>query len=318
MSAPIAQYIGAHARAALRPETERLAAGEQPWARWTATAHDLLSLNVDRRIGDLRSPSEGSIRCDFFRANRIVPSTSAGVHRDARRSRLVRELRLEGQRRPARRRRAGTSGGGSGDDGGGDCTGFGCTASSGGRQRRYAAAASEAAAATATAGSRRSAPSVNGPVNDNSCPGVLSAANVTALKAAKSNSASLKWLYPYDATVFPGGLQPPVLQWSQSGTPDGVYLHLHSQKYDFTGCFKGSNPPQLQIPAIEWATAFAQSGGKPDPLTVQLSTISGQHRERRDQGDVDLRQGQPRGRRLLQHVRLEARPGTGRARTAPS
>ena len=67
----------------------------------------------------------------------------------------------------------------------------------------------------------------------------------------------------------------PVLQWSQTGTPDGVYLHLHSQKYDYTGCFKGSNPPQLQIPEVEWATAFAQSGGKSDPLSVQLSTITG-------------------------------------------
>ncbi len=118
-------------------------------------------------------------------------------------------------------------------------------------------------------------PPKNGPVSDNSCPGSLSAANVTALKAASANSASLKWLYPYDVTVFPGGILSPVLQWSQTGTPDGVYLHLHSQKYDYTGCFKGSNPPQLKIPELEWATAFAQSGGKPDPLTVELSTITG-------------------------------------------
>jgi hypothetical protein len=118
-------------------------------------------------------------------------------------------------------------------------------------------------------------PPSNLPVNDTSCPGSLSASNVTSLKAASSNSASLKWLYPYDATVFPGGLASPILQWSQTGTPDGVYLHLHSNKYDYTGCFKGSSPPQLKIPEIEWATAFAQSAGKGDPLTVQLSTITG-------------------------------------------
>ncbi len=118
-------------------------------------------------------------------------------------------------------------------------------------------------------------PPKNGNVTDTSCPGSLSAANVSSLKLANANSASLKWLYPYDLTVFPGGLLAPVLQWSQTGTPDGVYLHLHSQKYDFTGCFKGSNPPELQIPEVEWATAFAQSGGKSDPLSVQLSTITG-------------------------------------------
>jgi hypothetical protein len=107
------------------------------------------------------------------------------------------------------------------------------------------------------------------------CPGVLSAANVTSLKAASANSASLKWLYPYNATIFPGGLASPVLQWSQTGTPDGVYLHMQSTLYEYTGCFKGSNPPQLKIPEIEWATAFAQSHGKGDPLTIQVSTITG-------------------------------------------
>ncbi len=160
-------------------------------------------------------------------------------------------------------------GGSSGGDGGDMC--FNCNASSGG-------GAGTSSGFGSSGGGDSGLPTVmgmNGPVSQNSCPGSLSAANVTALKGAKSNSASLKWLYPYDATIFPGGLQPPVLQWSQSGTPDGVYLHLHSQKYDFTGCFKGSNPPQLQIPVLAWATAFAQSGGKPDPLTVELSTISG-------------------------------------------
>ncbi len=112
-------------------------------------------------------------------------------------------------------------------------------------------------------------------VKDTSCPGSLSSANVTSLQGASSNSASLKWLYPYDATIFPGGLASPILQWSQTGTPDGVYVHMHSNKYDYTGCFQGSSPPQLKIPEIEWATAYAQSAGKGDPLTVELSTITG-------------------------------------------
>lgn len=36
------------------------------------------------------------------------------------------------------------------------------------------------------------------------------------------------------------------------------------------------------------------------------------HRERSDQGGADLRDGQPRWRRLLQHLRLEAGPWTDR------
>jgi hypothetical protein len=107
------------------------------------------------------------------------------------------------------------------------------------------------------------------------CPGTLSASMAKTLQSASANSATLKWLYPYDKTVFPGGIAGPVLQWSQTGTPDGVYLHLHSKKFDFKGCYKGVNPPHLQIDPVTWATAIAQSGGKSDPLTVQLSTITG-------------------------------------------
>jgi hypothetical protein len=118
-------------------------------------------------------------------------------------------------------------------------------------------------------------PPQNSLVTHTSCPGSLSLANVTSLQSASANSASLKWLYPYDATIFPGGLASPVLQWSQTGTPDGVYLRMHSNLYDYKGCFKGSNPPELKVPEIEWATAYAQSHGKGDPLTVELSTISG-------------------------------------------
>ena len=57
--------------------------------------------------------------------------------------------------------------------------------------------------------------------------------------------------------------------------PSGVYLHLHSKKYDFKGCYAGSAPPQLKVDETEWATAYAQSGGASDPLTVELSTMTG-------------------------------------------
>ena len=142
---------------------------------------------------------------------------------------------------------------------------------------------------------------------------------MTSLQSASANSASLKWLYPYDATIFPGGLASPVLQWSQTGTPDGVYLHhALADLYDYKGCFKGSNPPQLKIPEIEWATAYAQSHGKADPLTVELRTITGSTVSGPIKETWTFAHGQPRGRRLLQHVRLDARAWAGRAATARS
>jgi hypothetical protein len=107
------------------------------------------------------------------------------------------------------------------------------------------------------------------------CPGPLTSAMFAALQSASANSAALKWLYPYDGTVFPGGLAGPVLQWSQTGAPDGVYIHLHSDRFDFKGCYKGSGATNLPLDDVTWATAFAQTGGKTDPLTVELSTIRG-------------------------------------------
>ena len=72
-------------------------------------------------------------------------------------------------------------------------------------------------------------------------------------------------------------LASPVLQWSQTGTPDGglpAICNFELGRLQWY-CFKGSNPPQLKVPEIEWATAYAQSHGKGDPLTVELTTISG-------------------------------------------
>ena len=117
--------------------------------------------------------------------------------------------------------------------------------------------------------------SVDADIVTNDCPGPLTATMSSALQSASANSATLKWLYPYDKTVFPGGIAGPVLQWSQTGTPDGVYLHLHSNKFDFKGCYKGTDPPNLKIDDTTWGRAVAQSAGKSDPLTVELSTITG-------------------------------------------
>jgi hypothetical protein len=167
---------------------------------------------------------------------------------------------------------------GGGDGGAGDdattCTGFGCptgddasTSSSGGT-----------GGSSGFLGDDGGLPIVsmtNGPVNHNKCPGGLSSSQSTALMKGGSGSAALKWLYPYDGTVFPGGISAPILQWSQSGTPDGIYVHLHSMLYDYQGCFKGTNPGRLALDQVEWATAYAQSKGISDPVTVELSTVTG-------------------------------------------
>jgi hypothetical protein len=116
-------------------------------------------------------------------------------------------------------------------------------------------------------------PSMNKTIND--CPGTVAAATVTALQKG-SHDASMKWLYPYSGTVFPGGIAAPVLQWAQGATSvDAVYVHLHSKQFDYQGCFGATSPLQLQLPAAVWSAAWLQSTGAADPLTVELTTIAG-------------------------------------------
>jgi hypothetical protein len=119
-------------------------------------------------------------------------------------------------------------------------------------------------------------PTPTQPVTIDDCPGPVSAATATALEGGGPVDPAMKWLYPYDATVFPGGIAGPVLQWTpQSGGADGVYLHLKSNLFEYKGCFGSTNPMQLPVPDKAWVTAWQQSTGAGDPLHVELTTIAG-------------------------------------------
>jgi hypothetical protein len=112
-------------------------------------------------------------------------------------------------------------------------------------------------------------------VSIDECPGTLAAATASALAAGGTVDPKMRWLYPYDRTVFPGGIPAPVLQWDpQAGGVDGVYLHLQSKLFEYKGCFGPANPAQLPVPQKPWVQAWLQSGGAPDPLTVELTTIA--------------------------------------------
>lgn len=115
------------------------------------------------------------------------------------------------------------------------------------------------------------------PVAIDDCPGSLTASQVSALQAGGPVDPAMKWLYPYDQTIFPGGLLAPVLQWTPqaAGSASAVYLHMHSQLFDYKGCFGATNPADLTIPQMVWATAWDQSNGPNDPLAVELTTMAG-------------------------------------------
>ncbi|HEX7671763.1 MAG TPA: hypothetical protein VF395_19350, partial [Polyangiaceae bacterium] len=108
------------------------------------------------------------------------------------------------------------------------------------------------------------------PIVVNECP---TAPDPVLLAGGAANGGRM--LYPYDGTIFPAGLLPPTLQWSQSGTADVVLLHMKSSLFEYTGCFGANANFQLPIPATAWTAATQQTGGASDPITVNLNVKSG-------------------------------------------
>jgi hypothetical protein len=107
----------------------------------------------------------------------------------------------------------------------------------------------------------------------------------------------LRWLYPYEGTVFPRGTIAPPVMWQGDAATDAVYLRIKSQTFEYKGILKAGlghgfatflgttggvaalssdgKQPQLPIPADVWAKAGALTRGKSDPFTIELSTLVG-------------------------------------------
>jgi hypothetical protein len=133
-------------------------------------------------------------------------------------------------------------------------------------------------------------------------PAGLNAADVKKLVAG-GPLAEMKWLYPYDGTVFPRGTITPLVMWHGSSAPDAVYFHMKSRAFEYKGVLKpaaeaglvrgtgigsasgigsvnakaGEQSTQLAIPADVWARAGEHSLGKGDPFTLELTErVNGQ------------------------------------------
>jgi hypothetical protein len=101
---------------------------------------------------------------------------------------------------------------------------------------------------------------------------------VQILEGSPAADASLAWLYPYDGTVFPLGILPPLLQWSSGshGNFDGVYVHLSAPPYyEYKGFFgrparlaSGADFVRHPIPKDAWDAATRTAAG--GTLTVEL------------------------------------------------
>jgi hypothetical protein len=101
----------------------------------------------------------------------------------------------------------------------------------------------------------------------------LSPAVAQQLIDGSGDTTSMRFLYPYDGTVYPRGIPGPVLMWDGPAS-DVVYVRLHSSRFDYRGCLKPSAPNRLQLPSGIWDQAAASTNGAGDPFTLDLKLLA--------------------------------------------
>ncbi|MBN1656093.1 MAG: hypothetical protein JXA30_20160, partial [Deltaproteobacteria bacterium] len=111
-------------------------------------------------------------------------------------------------------------------------------------------------------------------VSIDECPGPLHGDLADSLEKGGSVDSSMKWLYPYDGTVFPGGIVSPTLQWQpQGGGTEAIMLKMTSERFSYRGCFGRADPARLIIPRNVWDEAYKNQAPF-DNLKVELTTAS--------------------------------------------
>ena len=98
---------------------------------------------------------------------------------------------------------------------------------------------------------------------------------MTGLNGTPTADSALTFLYPYDKTVFPRGILPPLLQWTM-GTHAGfaaALIHISETNYDYKGYFQAPAAPfqNHPIPQAAWNAIANSNGG--ENVTVQVSLL---------------------------------------------
>jgi hypothetical protein len=93
------------------------------------------------------------------------------------------------------------------------------------------------------------------------------------LQGGGNADGAFRWLYPYDATVFPRDVPSPLLQFGATGNFDAAYVHITYANLDYKG-FYGASPGQIRIAPAIWA-AIAGSTTSADVVKVDVTKIAG-------------------------------------------
>jgi hypothetical protein len=104
-------------------------------------------------------------------------------------------------------------------------------------------------------------------------PGNVDPGTQGKLNAGGNADPGMKWLYPYDRTVFPRGIDPPVLQVGGQ-PPDAMLLHVSFGGLDYKGFYGASNPGRVTISPQLWKTISLSATGS-DDVQVSVTKITG-------------------------------------------
>ena len=125
------------------------------------------------------------------------------------------------------------------------------------------------------AGAGTGAGGANGGVGGSPPGGPGSLATQTLLEGAATPDTGLGWLYPYDKTVWPQGVVPPLLQWTAPRSYDAVYIHLHENAFDYQGFFSAPVAGQpfvnVAIQKAAWDTLLYSNQGEAVTATLVFS-----------------------------------------------
>jgi len=93
---------------------------------------------------------------------------------------------------------------------------------------------------------------------------------------APTVDANVKWLYPYNNTVWPRGVLAPLLQWDRgSNSFEAVKITIKETGFEYVGTFKKTATPFLHhpIPQDVWKKLSYSNGG--EPVNVELVFVAG-------------------------------------------
>jgi hypothetical protein len=122
----------------------------------------------------------------------------------------------------------------------------------------------------------------NGGVGGEPAGGPVSMGTQTLLQGTPMTDSTLEWLYPYNQTVWPQGLLPPLLQWSSSLHYTAISVKLVENGFSYQGYFaapanldaSGGVFENIPIDKTAWNTLSYSNQGEPVNVTITFATAT--------------------------------------------